>query len=190
LPAPLIPKDEVSARLFGVFRTYGYEGATLARISEATGLGRASLYHYFPGGKDDMAREVLGVARGWLAQNVVAPLQSAASIHARIKTMLANLREGYSDGSASCVINLLGLGEADEKFHGDVNDTVELWLHALERLLKEAGITPARARRIALDAVVRVEGALVVARALHDKNVFLRTLYELERALSGEIDRA
>ena len=79
MPAPLIAKDEVLSRLFGVFRTYGYEGATLARISESTGLGRASLYHYFPGGKDEMAREVLGVAQGWLAQNVVAPLEGPVS---------------------------------------------------------------------------------------------------------------
>jgi AcrR family transcriptional regulator len=183
LPAPLLPKDEVLGRLFGVFRTYGYEGATLARISQSTGLGRASLYHYFPGGKDQMAREVLGVAGAWLGQNVVAPLQGAGSIQARVKAMIANLRAGYADGEASCVINLLGVGEADEKFHAQLNETVELWLHAFERTLRDAGVTPARARRSAVDALVRIEGSLVVARALGDKSVFIRTLSELERDL-------
>lgn len=38
---------EVVQRLLKVFRQHGYEGATLSRISEATGLGRASLCHHF-----------------------------------------------------------------------------------------------------------------------------------------------
>src|SRR5437762_12723369 len=42
-----------------VFRAHGYEGATLALITEATGLGKGSLYHFFPGGKAQMAAAVL-----------------------------------------------------------------------------------------------------------------------------------
>lgn len=52
-------KEEVIAQLTKVFRQYGYEGATLARLSEATGLGKASLYHHFPKGKEEMAAVVL-----------------------------------------------------------------------------------------------------------------------------------
>ncbi|TGQ06111.1 helix-turn-helix domain-containing protein, partial [Mesorhizobium sp. M00.F.Ca.ET.217.01.1.1] len=39
-----------------VFREHGYEGASLALIGAATGLGKGSLYHFFPGGKEEMAR--------------------------------------------------------------------------------------------------------------------------------------
>ncbi len=187
MPAPLISKDEVLSRLFGVFRSYGYEGATLARISDATGLGRASLYHYFPGGKDEMAREVLAVARGWLSRFVAEPLRTSATPQARIKVMMQNVRAGYDDGDASCVINLLGIGEASDKFRGDLGETLEVWLEGLERLLKDAGVSPARSRRLAVDTVVRVEGALVVSRALGDTSVFTRTMSELERELNAEV---
>lgn len=190
MPAPLLSKDEVLSRLFGVFRTYGYEGATLARISDSTGLGRASLYHYFPGGKDEMAREVLSVAQNWLTANVIAPLQGPGSPHGRIRTMLQNLRAGYRDGEASCVVNLLGVGEAGEKFRGDLSATAELWIGGIESLLRGAGVTPARARRSAVDTVVRIEGALVVARAIGDTSVFTRTLADIERALNEEISHA
>ena len=37
------------------FREHGYAGASLSVIGEATGLGRGSLYHFFPGGKREMA---------------------------------------------------------------------------------------------------------------------------------------
>jgi AcrR family transcriptional regulator len=189
MPASLLPKEEVAQRIFGVFRTYGYEGATLARISEATGLGRASLYHYYPGGKDDMAREVLGTARAWLEANVVGALERPGTPAARLRNMTAALRAGYAEGEASCVLNLLGVGEAGEKFATDLNLVIEVWVHALERLLRTAGESPARARRTALDAVVRIEGALVVSRALGDTSVFVRTLTEIERSLAAEVDR-
>jgi AcrR family transcriptional regulator len=189
MPASLLPKEEVARRIFGVFRTYGYEGATLARISEATGLGRASLYHYYPGGKDDMAREVLGTARAWLEANVVGALERTGTPAARLRNMTAALRAGYAEGEASCVLNLLGVGEAGEKFAAELNLVIEVWVHALERLLRTAGESPARARRTALDAVVRIEGALVVSRALGDTSVFVRTLSEIERSLAGEVER-
>ena len=46
-----MPKEEIITKLIPVFRYYGYEGATVSRLSEATGLKKASLYHHFQGGK-------------------------------------------------------------------------------------------------------------------------------------------
>ncbi|MGD0475940.1 MAG: TetR/AcrR family transcriptional regulator, partial [Candidatus Velthaea sp.] len=61
-----------------------------------------------------------------------------------------------------------------------------LWLRALEKLLRDAGVPAARGRRVALDAIVRTEGALVVARALGDNAVFVRTVGEIEKLLLEE----
>ena len=51
-----LSKDEVIQRIVAAFREHGYEGASLSILSQATGLGRSSLYHYFPNGKTDMAQ--------------------------------------------------------------------------------------------------------------------------------------
>ncbi|MEP7000146.1 MAG: helix-turn-helix domain-containing protein, partial [bacterium] len=48
MPAPISSKDEVLDRLLDTFRDRGYEGASLAELSAATGLMKSSLYHYFP----------------------------------------------------------------------------------------------------------------------------------------------
>ena len=53
-------RADVIQALIDVFRRCGYDGATLSSISEATGLGRASLYHHFPGGKQEMAAVAIG----------------------------------------------------------------------------------------------------------------------------------
>ena len=52
-------RDEIVAQLAEVFRTHGYEGASLARLGAGTGLGKGSMYNFFPGGKEEMAQAVL-----------------------------------------------------------------------------------------------------------------------------------
>ena len=44
-------KEKIILQLIPVFRQYGYGGTSLAMLIKATGLGKASLYHYFPEGK-------------------------------------------------------------------------------------------------------------------------------------------
>ena len=58
-----ITDGQLTEALTRVFQTYGYDGATLSRISDATGLQRASLYHRFPGGKEEMAKFVLATCQ-------------------------------------------------------------------------------------------------------------------------------
>ncbi|RYZ76568.1 MAG: TetR/AcrR family transcriptional regulator, partial [Proteobacteria bacterium] len=45
----LLSKTEILSVLLSEFRISGYEGVSMSRISEVTGLGKASLYHHFPG---------------------------------------------------------------------------------------------------------------------------------------------
>jgi len=56
MPSTKVNEEELLDRLTSVFRTHGFEGASLSLISKATGLQRASLYHRFPGGKEEMAK--------------------------------------------------------------------------------------------------------------------------------------
>lgn len=60
MPAALDEKEkaQIVGRLFIVFRDHGYEGASLADLSRATKLGKSSLYHHFPRGKEQMAEAV------------------------------------------------------------------------------------------------------------------------------------
>ena len=58
MPAAPLQKTEIVNRIAMVFRQHGYEGASLSLIADATGLGRSSIYHHFPGGKDEMVEAV------------------------------------------------------------------------------------------------------------------------------------
>ena len=56
---PKVSEEEVVQKLFQVFRLKGFDGASLSDLAEATGLKKASLYHRYPGGKQEMAAAVM-----------------------------------------------------------------------------------------------------------------------------------
>src|SRR3546814_12698907 len=79
MPAALITREEAHARLGTLFRPHGYEGTSLSVITAATGLGKGSLYNYFPGGKDEMAAAVLAHVDDWFEREIYAPLRAAGA---------------------------------------------------------------------------------------------------------------
>jgi AcrR family transcriptional regulator len=48
------------------FAQYGYDGATVARLEEATGLSRGAIFHYFDGKKDLFAEVAADVNRRYV----------------------------------------------------------------------------------------------------------------------------
>lgn len=89
MPTKLLKRDEILLRLFGIFRRSGFDGATLSKISEETGLGKASLYHHFPGGKVQMAEEVLRFVETWNDRNLIVPLGGKGKPKQKLKNMIA-----------------------------------------------------------------------------------------------------
>ena len=83
---------------------------------------------------------------------------------------------------------LNGTACASPQAPGRGDTPARAWLRALEKLLRDGGVPAARARRVAVDAVVRTEGALVIARALRDNAVFVRTVGDVEKLLLEEVD--
>jgi AcrR family transcriptional regulator len=183
MPAALISKEEVLDRLTGVFREVGYEGATLSRLAQATGLVKASLYHYFPGGKEDMAAAVLARANVWLDERVLQPLAGPGTPGERLGAMARELDAYYAGGRDGCLLGLLSQGDARDLFQTHVRAAMERWAGAIAAVLEEAGLPADLARERGEDAVIQVQGALVVSRGLGTTEPFSRTVSELPARL-------
>lgn len=166
-----------------LFREHGFEGASLTRISQATGLQRASLYHRFPGGKEEIALRVLERARQRFGASILAPLAESGSPSTRLRKVAERLDEFYEGGRCSCLIDALSLGRPSPKMQASVRAALEAITAALAGVAREAGHSPAAAKRLAQDALLRLQGALVVARASGDTAPFQRTLRELPALL-------
>ena len=176
-------KDTAIPKLLTVFQQYGYEGATLARLSEATGLGRASLYHHFPKGKEEMATTVLDYLNQGLQTQILAPLRSDLPPADRLLAMNDNIDMFYSQGEKACLLALLNVGEAHDLFQNQIQQMLELWIDSLAKIALEAGVNPKIARQRAEDALLQIEGALVLSRGLNNKEIFKRVLKHLPEML-------
>jgi AcrR family transcriptional regulator len=176
-------RDKAIAQLLKVFRQYGYEGATLTRLSEATGLGKASLYHYFPKGKEEMAAAVLNHTNDWLAKNIISPLQGSGEPTDRIRAMSKNVDEFYNRGQQGCLLAALSLGESKDLFHTQIQNALNVWINTLAQVLIDAGLVPELARYKAEDAILQIQGALVLARGLNDTAPFERVINRLPEEL-------
>jgi TetR/AcrR family transcriptional regulator, lmrAB and yxaGH operons repressor len=172
-------KDEVIVQLIQVFRRYGYEGATLSKISEATGLGRASLYHYFPGGKEDMAIAVLEHIQQWFAVNMLQGLQGKGTPMARLKMMTKRIDEFYGGGEQACLFAVLSLVEPKDLFSAHTKAALTALIEAIAKVIVQAGLSPTVARQRAEDAILQIQGALVFAQTLDNTAPFQRVLERL-----------
>ena len=176
-------KDKVIAKISEVFRQYGYEGTSLSSISEATGLGRASLYHYFPKGKEEMAATVLDRVYSALEENLLTPLQGDGEPIDRIRAMCKTVTQFYDGGHYSCFLDTLSIGTSQTLFQAPLQRTLNAWLNALAQVLIEAGQDPASARHRAENAIIQIEGALVLSRCLGNTAPFERTIENLPETL-------
>ena len=174
MPAALITRDEAVARLGDVFREHGFEGTSLTAITAATGLGKGSLYNYFPGGKDEMAAAVLTHVDDWFEREIYAPLRAASAVEvpAAIAAMFDNTARYFHGGGRICLVGAFALDATRDRFAATVQDYFRRWIDALAAALEKAGVQ--QPTGLAETTVAGIQGALVLARALNEPATFVR----------------
>lgn len=163
-----------------VFRELGFEGASMSAITERTKLSKGSLYHFFPGGKDEMAAEVLAHVDRWFIEEVFEPLERGEPRNA-INGMWKAVDDYFRSGRRICLIGAFALDETRDRFADAIRGYFKRWVKALTAALMRGGMASPAAREAAEDAVTGIQGALVLARAFDEAAVFGRALRRLER---------
>ena len=183
----LIDNDSLFEKISAEFRADGYEGASLARLSEASGLKKASLYHRFPGGKEQMANEILDWEVSQLAQDVTRDLSADGSAHQRLTATAETLRAFYDGGASACLLNrLTGSREALTQFSSPVAGAFHALRDAITGVLVAEGQTADQAQARAVDALMLIQGALIYAQATDEPESFARVIDTLaDRLLTG-----
>jgi len=169
--------------LLDLFRQYGYDGVSLSKISQVTGLGKASLYHHFPGGKDEMVETVLDTLEQWLDQTALEVLKGEGDALTRLKGMGIRISQAYNNGQKPCLLATLVLGSAKDVFQARVQQLLQHWIDAIAAVLVETGMEKALAQARGEEGLIAIQGALIVARALNDPGVFQRMIQRLPEQL-------
>src|SRR5713226_4206366 len=179
-----ISDNRLYRELSDIFRRKGYDGASYADLTEATGLVKASLYHRFPGGKEEMVDAILSEVDRQFAEYVLAPALEEGEPKERARRMARRLREFYDSGKSWCLLDTLSLAESRGTL-AHARKSMEFWVECFARVGREAGLSAGVARKRAEEAVAAIEGGLVVARVLKNRRPFLRVLAGLPKKLTG-----
>lgn len=175
---------DLTIRIVGAFRANGFAGTSLGDLAQAVGLTKAALYHRFPGGKDAMAAAALEGVDRIMETRVLEPLKGAGPLRDRIVGMVAGLDHLYASGRVACLTDLFSMETASLALRAAVDLGTRRWIAALADALAE-NVEPATARARAQDAVMRIQGALVLCRALNDTQMFHDLLERLPDELTA-----
>jgi TetR/AcrR family transcriptional regulator, lmrAB and yxaGH operons repressor len=176
--------DELTDRALDVFRNYGYEGASMSRLAESAGLEKASFYYRYPNGKKDIALAVAARASAWFAENVVEPLKDAGTPQQRVQQVTRRLRKFYGDGTRPCVLDTLSLRGGPPELQAALAGALQAWVAAFTSIALESGFSRTEAERRAQQAIVNIEGSLILSRVSSNPAIFLRTLAGLPALLT------
>jgi TetR/AcrR family transcriptional repressor of lmrAB and yxaGH operons len=167
------------------FREHWFEGASVAHLCEATGLGKGSLYHFFPGGKDEMAAAVLADVDAWFASAIFEPLRSApAGDAAAISAMFDGVADYFRSGRRVCLQGAFALGRERDRFAAVIHGYFGQWITALAAALRSDGQSEPAARAAAIEVVAAIQGAIVLSRALDEPDIFTQVI-DRQRARLG-----
>lgn len=174
-------RGEIVPVLAEIFREHGFAGASLSEITRRTGLGKSSLYHFFPGGKDEMGQAVLDDVARWFERNVFQPLRDSKEPAAGIDHMFKASVRFFNSGRRICLVGSFALDDTRDRFARVIHGYFAAWVGALEAALRRSGFDGRRAKEVAQDVVAGIQGALVFARSQDDPRLFTRALKRLQR---------
>ncbi len=175
--------SQVVNLILPVFRDYGYDGASLTALAGACGLSRGSLYHHFPGGKQEMARAALTRSGASMARLIMAPLNRGGIASQKIEDMFEGVKNYYTGDPPVCLMNSLTLGSGRDLFGAEVASAVNAWAKSLARVIAEQSISDKTATVRSLATIERIQGCLIIARVSGNKAAFDENMDALAKEL-------
>lgn len=170
-PATQIPtRDRILFAAAELFRRQGYAGTGLKQVAAQSSAPFGSIYHFFPGGKEQLADEVLRAGGAFfleLYRAIVTPEPDLLhGLGAFFDGAAATVEQtDYQDACPIATVAGEVAGTSDG-LRRACADVFELWLGELEADLVRAGATDAAARPAALAILASLEGAFLLCRTL------------------------
>ena len=168
-------------RLFAVLRAKGYDGSTLNDFAEASGLQKASLYHRFPGGKEEITLCVLNHVQDWIKQHIYELLiDKTIPPDDRLKSVIKNINAVYNHGDSICLLRALSMDSGVKAFGKQIKESMELWIKGFTNLGVDCGQRKDAAKEGAYQVLINIQGSLVVSKGLGSNSSFKAALRSIE----------
>jgi AcrR family transcriptional regulator len=163
-------KDRIMDSSAELFRRQGYAGTGIKQILAGANAPFGSLYHFFPGGKEQLGAETIrtsGRLYGELFATIAAQAPDVASAVEEFFRGAAQTLE-QTDYADACPIATVALEVAstNEQLREACSDVFDLWIDGATRYFAASGIAVQSARELALSMLCLLEGAFIFCRAM------------------------
>lgn len=165
-------RERIVAATNELFRRQGYNGTSLKDITTAAGATTGSLYHFWPGGKDELTAEVLktsGAAYGQLFEVLLAEDDDVGRGVAAFFDAAADVLES-TDFIDPCPIGTVAreVASTHDALRSVAEEVFDAWVDIGAARFDLAGMGPEGARELAAVVIATIEGGFVVARTARD----------------------
>lgn len=172
-------RDRIVVATTELFRSRGFNGTSLKQVVEGANAPTGSIYHFFPGGKEELAETVIRES-GTAYQQLFELIADEA-------TTITEAIGDFFDGAAAALeqtdfIDVCPIGNVAREVastHEPLRQATAAvfagWTAALSQRLCEAGLPVDQAESLANTTVAAIEGGLMLARARRSTKELRRT---------------
>jgi AcrR family transcriptional regulator len=164
-------KDRILDVTADLFRRYGYTGTGMKQIVAEANAPFGSLYHFFPGGKEQLGDEVIRRSGRMYFELFEAIFGAADDPVSGVGDFFAGAAEvlRQTDYADACPIATVALEVAstNEPLRQATADVFESWVDGASKYMTAVGIHGDRARSLAISVIALLEGAFILSRASH-----------------------
>lgn len=162
-------RDRLMTTTAELFRRQGYTGTGLQQIVAEAGAPFGSLYHFFPGGKEQLCAEVIRWSGAGYLALVTQFFDPAPDVATAIEWAFAGAGQtlAATDYADACPIATVALEVAstNENLRLATADVFESWIMAVAQRFADAGIEATKARHLSMSVLGLLEGAFLFCRA-------------------------
>jgi TetR/AcrR family transcriptional regulator, lmrAB and yxaGH operons repressor len=192
MPKKTDSKERMVAAARRLFREHGYLGTALSDVVTESAAPRGSIYFHFPGGKEELASEVVLLHAGDHIAHINRAAAATSTAGQLIEAFIGRIRDeliasNYREGCAMAPIVIEStpagdyLSDATRRGFQDIIAT-------LAARLTEKNVPHSRATQLATHACSSVEGALILGRALRSAEPFDLAIAQLAATADTEAD--
>ena len=180
------PRERMIVSTALLVRERGARATSLDAVLEHSGAPRGSVYHHFPGGREQLLREATDYAGEYVARRLDRTATEDPLL--AIDALLDEYRESLlaSDFRAGCPVVAVAVETAEDgpDFRDQVVGAFDRWRQIFARGFAASGIDATRSGELALLVVSGFEGALILSRAYRD----LAPLENMRREIRARVE--
>ena len=166
----------------------GLQGTSFTDVLEASGAPRGSLYHHFPGGKDELVFAALGAVSDQALAILDATAGGPATEVAEVFLGLWRLVLERSQFGSGCAVVAVTVAAETPPLLDRAGDVFRHWRARLAELFVQGGVNAARAPSLAASLISGCEGAVILARAEKSFEPFDLVAAELRAVVKAAMD--